>query len=330
MLDREDATAPEASTPPGNVAGMTQQPPMAMACYRHPDRATYIACQRCGRPICGDCMISAAVGFQCPECVREGARQTRQNLGPYGGERSSNPYLTTFVLIGINVAVWVAILLTGGAGSRLADLLALTPAGRCLSASQQNGWYPRAGEAACRAMSDGSWQTGAADGALWQVITTAFTHVEVLHIGANMLSLYFLGPLLERMIGRTRFLAVYFLSALAGSVTVMWFSDPQTTTLGASGAIFGLIGALVVVARKSGGDIRNLMFWLLLNLAITFYPGTGISWQGHIGGLVAGLVAAAIIAFAPRQNRGQTQVLGLAAMLAVLCVLLAVRILQLG
>jgi membrane associated rhomboid family serine protease len=179
-------------------------------------------------------------------------------------------------------------------------------------------------------MADGSWQPGAADGALWQVLTTAFTHVEILHIGANMLSLYFLGPLLERMIGRTRFLAVYFLSALAGSVTVMWFSGPLTTTLGASGAIFGLIGALVVVARKSGGDIRNLMFWLLLNLAITFYPGAGISWQGHVGGLVAGLVSAAIVVFAPRANRSQTQVLGLVALLAVLCGLLAFRILQLA
>ena len=309
---------------------MTQQPPVAMACYRHPDRATYIACQRCGRPICGDCMISAAVGFQCPECVRSGTRQTRQNTLPYGGERSHNPALTTFVLIGINVAVWVAILLTGGNSSRLADLLALTPVGRCFSASQVNQWYPQAGEAACRAMADGSWQPGAADGALWQGLTTAFTHVEILHIGANMLSLYFLGPLLERMIGRTRFLAVYFLSALAGSVTVMWFSGPLTTTLGASGAIFGLIGALVVVARKSGGDIRNLMFWLLLNLAITFYPGAGISWQGHVGGLVAGLVSAAIVVFAPRANRSQTQVLGLVALLAVLCGLLAFRILQLA
>lgn len=303
---------------------------MAMACYRHPDRATYIACQRCGRPICGDCMISASVGFQCPECVREGARSTRQNALPYGGERTRNPYLTTFVLIGLNVAVWVAILLTGGNSSRLADLLALTPAGRCLSASQQNQWYPQAGQAVCRSMADGSWQPGAADGALWQLLTTAFTHVEILHIGANMLSLYFLGPLLERMLGRTRFLAVYFLSALAGSVAVMWFSDPLATTLGASGAIFGLIGALVVVARKSGGDIRNLMFWLLLNLAITFYPGTGISWQGHMGGLVAGLVSGAVIAFAPRQNRTQTQLLGLVAMLAVMCALLAVRILQLA
>lgn len=309
---------------------MTQQPPVAMACYRHPDRGTYIACQRCGRPICGECMISAAVGFQCPECVREGARETRQNTGPYGGERSANPYLTTFVLIGVNVAIWVVILLTGGAGSRFGDLLALTPAGSCLSASDPTQWYPQAGQAACSVLPDGSWSAGVADGALWQVITSAFTHVEVLHIGANMVSLYFLGPLLERMLGRTRFLAVYFLSALAGSATVLWFASPVTTTLGASGAIFGLIGALLVAARKSGGDVRQLMFWLLLNLVITFTPGTGISWQGHLGGLVGGLVTGAIIAFAPRKNRTQNQVIGLVSVLAVLCGLIAVRILQLG
>lgn len=309
---------------------MTQQPPVAMACYRHPDRATYIACQRCGRPICGDCMISAAVGFQCPECVREGARQTRQNAGPYGGERSRNPHLTTFVLIGINAAVWIAILLTGGGSSRLADLLALTPTGSCYSASDPGRWYPNAGQTACSTLADGSWHAGVADGALWQVITTAFTHVEPLHIGANMLSLYFLGPLLERMLGRARFLAVYFLSALAGSVTVMWFSDPLTTTLGASGAIFGLIGALLVVARKSGGDIRNLMFWLLLNLAITFAPGTGISWQGHLGGLAGGLVTGAIIAFAPHADRNRSQLVGLGAVLVVLIGLLAFRMFQLA
>ena len=107
---------------------MTQpQQPVAYGCYRHPDRPTYIGCQRCGRPICGECMISAAVGFQCADCVAAGARETRSNQLPYGGKLVANPVLTTAVLIGANLAIWLAIPLTGGSTSRWVDVLSLTP-----------------------------------------------------------------------------------------------------------------------------------------------------------------------------------------------------------
>jgi len=312
------------------VHAMTQpQEPIAYGCYRHPNVPTYIRCQRCGRPICGNCMISAAVGFQCPDCVSAGARQTRQNQGPYGGARSRDPRLTSIVLIGLNAAVWVAILLTGGANSWLANLLSLVPAGRCDSVSQPNSYYPDLPAAACIAFRDGNWQPGVASGAWWQLITNAFTHIEVWHIGLNMLALWFLGPGLEQALGRVRFLAVYFVGALAGSASVMWLSDPSDMTLGASGAIFGLLGALLVIAYKVRGDVRNVLIWLGINVAFTFM-GNGISWQGHLGGLIGGALATAIIVYAPKQNRSRLQLAGIIGTFVLLAVLIGVRVAQLA
>ena len=125
-----------------------------------------------------------------------------------------------------------------------------------------------------------------------------FTHVEPLHIGFNMLALYFLGPMLENVLGRARFLAVYLVSGLAGSAAVMLFSDPHIQTLGASGAIFGLMGALAVVALKVRGQVQTVLIWIALNLVFTF-TASGISWQGHIGGLVGGVVLGAAMVYAP-------------------------------
>ena len=306
------------------------QPPVAYPCYRHPGTATYIRCQRCGRPICGECMISAAVGFQCPECVSEGAKQTRQNEAPYGGTRSANPSLTTIVLIALNALVWAAITATGGALSRLVDTLALLPVGRCLSAADPRSYYPDVGAQACRLMADGSWQPGVAEGAYWQLLTNAFTHIELIHIGLNMVMLWFLGPTLERTLGRVRFLAVYLTSALSASVVVMWLSEASTTTLGASGGVFGLIGALLVLAYKVGGDVRSVLIWLGINVVYTFIGPGSISWQGHLGGLLGGLAAMVIVIYAPKAGRSRWQLLGLLGLTALLLVLAVVRILQLG
>ena len=126
--------------------------------------------------------------------------------------------------------------------------------------------------------------------------------------------------------GRARFLAVYGISLLAGSASVLWFADPNTLTLGASGAIFGLIGALLVLTIKVGGDVRTVLIWLGINVAYTFI-GSGISWQGHLGGLVGGLAASAIIAFAPRQSRAATQWAGLAALAVAVLATIGARIL---
>lgn len=296
-------------------------------CYRHPDRETWIRCQRCDKSICPDCMRDAAVGFQCPDCIKEANKGSRQNRAMYGGERSADPRLTAYVLIGINAVVWLAVVATGGRASDLIARLALVPKGTCESLSS-SGYYPTAaGEQLCTlgTQGDGSWVPGVADGAVWQLITSQFTHIEIWHIAGNMLALWMLGPQLEAVLGRTRFLALYLLSGLAGSVAVLWLSSSNGLTLGASGAIYGLFGAFAVIAHKVKGDLRSIATVLAVNLFITFAI-PNISWQGHLGGFAGGVLIAAILVYAPRKRRGVVQALGLSGFLLLLVALVALRI----
>ena len=290
-------------------------------CYRHPDRETWIRCQRCDKPICPDCMRDAAVGFQCPDCIRGASKGSRQNRAMYGGERSADPRLTTLVLIGINAVVWLAITATGGRLSRIADLFALAPTGSCGSRSTPNQYYPGVpSSAVCESLpnGDGIWKLGFSDGAWWQLLTSVFTHVEIWHLAMNMFALFIFGPVLEGIIGRARFLAVYLLSGLASSVFVIFLADPDSSTVGASGAIFGLLGALLVVARKARLNSQWLVQNLVLGVVVTAVGWRYISWQGHLGGLIGGALSAAIIAYAPKSRRSLVQWAGLGLMLAVL------------
>ncbi|MEZ0577562.1 rhomboid family intramembrane serine protease [Nocardioides sp. MH1] len=301
-------------------------------CYRHPGRETYIRCQRCDKPICPDCMRDAAVGFQCPDCLKEGARSTRQARTAYGGKRSGDPRLTTFALIGLNVAVWVAILLTGASRSKLVDALALSPRGSCDSVDQPAKHYIGVhSQQVCAQVphGDGRWFPGVSDGGYWQLLTSAFTHVEALHIAFNMILLFVLGPQLELALGRLRYLALYLVSGLAGSVAVYWLSDTDSSTLGASGAIFGLIAALAVVSFKVNGNIQNVAGLLVVNIAATFFI-SGVSWQGHLGGFLGGLVAGAILVYAPKPRRTQLQAMGLAVLVGVLVVATVARTVMLA
>ena len=216
-------------------------------------------------------MRDAAVGFHCPDCVAEGARTTRQGRTAYGGVRSGNPALTSMVLIGLNAAVFVAVVASGGLAGRLIDRFALMLGSRC-DPIGQSGYFPRVpNEASCVTDVGGTWVIGVADGAVWQLVTSMFTHVEIWHIGFNMLALWFLGPQLELAIGRVRFLALYLLSGLAGAAMVVWLTGSQVQTFGASGAIFGLMGALLVVVVKVGGNVSTIAGWLLINAVITLH-----------------------------------------------------------
>lgn len=268
-------------------------------------------------------MRDAAVGFHCPTCVAEGARSTRQGRTAYGGTVSANPAATSIALIAVNVAVWLAIVATGGRASRLVDALALTTRGRCEVAGGQ-GYYPDAPEQACAA-GGLTWVPGVSDGAAWQLLTSMFTHVEVWHLGFNMLALWFLGPQVEMALGRTRFLVLYFVSGLAGSAMVFWLAGEQTQTLGASGAVFGLIGALLVLVVKVGGNVSQIGVWLLLNAVITFTV-PNISWQGHVGGFLGGVLVTAALVYSPRgPRRTAWQVLGVGAVAAVVVLALLAR-----
>ena len=290
---------------PGATGSIPDTPP---TCYRHTDRETWIKCQRCERPICPDCMNSASVGFHCPNCVKEANRGSRQTRTPYGGQRVADPRITSFVLIGINAVVWLLIQVTGGRTSELVYKLMLIPdfAARPL---------PGGGAELAPGVAQGSW---------WQIVTSMFAHVEPWHIGLNMLALYFLGPMLENVLGRPRFLALYLVSGIAGSAAVMLLSDPNTPTLGASGAIFGLVGAVAVVVLKVGGQVQAVLFFVGLQLVFTFTV-PGISWEGHIGGLIGGTLVGVAMVHAPKQHRAAWQWASTGLVLAVSLALIAAR-----
>ncbi|WP_370289276.1 rhomboid family intramembrane serine protease [Nocardioides sp.] len=301
-------------------------PPVGVpTCYRHPDRETWIRCQRCERPICPDCMTEASVGFQCPDCVAEGRKSVRQARTTFGGVRTTKPGAVSTTLIGINVAVWLLITITGGNASRLVGYLALHARGYC---EVPGGARFFVQQAACDP-SVGRWVPGAADGAVWQLFTTVFTHVQPFHLAFNMFALWVLGPQLEHLLGRARYLALYLLAGLAGSVTVLWLSDELSQTVGASGAIFGLMGALVVFGLKLGGDIQGLLVWIGINLVLTFTLNN-VSWQGHFGGLAGGALIAAVLAYAPRERRTSVQVAGLTGIGVVLALATVARMLVLA
>ncbi|MFE3591900.1 rhomboid family intramembrane serine protease [Streptomyces niveus] len=256
-------------------------------CYRHPDRETGIRCTRCERPICTDCMISASVGFQCPNCVREGSGNGMSPTAARprtiaGGTIASDPRLITKILLGLNLAVFVAVLVNE---QRVVDELDLI--GLAIS-RDLNG------------------TVGVADGQWYRLFTAMFLHQAVWHIAFNMLGLWWLGGPLEAALGRVRFIALYLISGLAGSALTYLIAAPNQPSLGASGAIFGLLGATVVLMRRMNYDMRPVLALLALNLLFTF-TWSGIAWEAHLGGLVAGTAIAVGLVHAPRERRALVQ-----------------------
>lgn len=284
-----------------------QSRPASARCYRHPDRETGISCTRCDRPICPECMIQASVGFQCPECVRGGsgtghAPGASRPRTLAGGTVTADPRLVTKVLLGINVAVFVAVL---AVGDRLVEALAMV------------GYAYDPDPAVF------DW-IGVADGEWYRMLTSAFLHQEVWHIGFNMLALWWLGPQLEAALGRWRYLALYLLSALGGSTLTYLVAAQNQLSLGASGAIFGLFGATAVLMRRMRYDMRPILVLLAINLVITF-TFSGIAWEAHIGGLVTGAIVAYAMVHAPRNRRALVQYGTCAAMFLVMAVVCVVR-----
>jgi membrane associated rhomboid family serine protease len=247
-------------------------------------------------------MTAASVGFQCPECVREGRSSQRPLRTTYGGLRPSVPGFVTMVLIGINAAVWLLIAITGGNDSWLLRLFELRPNGLCDLGAGRGVDVPAG---VCTA-NGGTYLPGVSDGAYWQLLTSAFTHVEILHIGFNMLALWVLGPQLEQLLGRARFIALYLLSALAGSALVYASTPVYQPTLGASGAVFGLMGALLVVALRMRANVSSILVWIGINAVLT-NTVPNITWQGHLGGFVGGVLVASVIVWAPRRRRREIQ-----------------------
>ena len=205
-------------------------------CYRHPDRETGVRCSECGRPICHECMTPAAVGFRCPECMaeqRQGAgrprvvtrQQTRsrwQQAGVYGG---GSGITVTKALIAINVVVFLVEVATGATSNinQLVRLGGLVPA----YVIERHEY--------------------------WRLFAAMFLHESFWHILINMVALWFLGEYTEAVLGRAKFLVLYLVTGLAGSVLVVLLAAPFSVTVGASGAI---AGAFAVLPLKPSHSVR--------------------------------------------------------------------------
>lgn len=284
-------------------------------CYRHPDRETGVSCSSCGRPICHECMIPAPVGFHCPECVRGRGATPRprvvtraQMRSRWAGSGLAATAPVTRLLIGINVVVFLlelvlgAVSPLGGTGRVLVDMGALVP-----------GYV--------------------AGGQYWRLLTAMFLHGGLFHILFNMYALYLGGSFLEYLAGRGRYLAIYLLSGLAGNVAVYLLASPWSVTIGASTAIFGVFGALFVYSLRHRGSpagraLQSMGTVILINLVITFLV-PGISWQGHVGGLLGGMAAMEALTARGRLGLsgpfGSREVAAVATLLAVLAALVALR-----
>jgi membrane associated rhomboid family serine protease len=247
-------------------------------CYRHPSRETGVSCSSCGRPICPDCMTTTPVGMRCPECSRQ--RTPVKTL-----RTAARHPEVTLALIAINVAVFIAegnLTLTGKATNSVFEKGALL------------------GSLAGQGVAHGQW---------WRIITGGFLHEGLLHIGFNMYVLYVLGQMLEPALGRLRFAAIYAVSLLAGSLGALLVA-PHSLTVGASGAVFGIMGAAAVEMRARQIPVfqSGVGGLIVINLIISFTL-PGISWGGHVGGLIGGALAASAIQLG---NRYRSQLLALA------------------
>jgi len=274
-------------------------------CFRHPDRETYLSCVRCGRPACPECLRSAPVGQQCVECIKEGNRGVRTPAAMFGG-RAVSGALVTYTLVGLNVLLY----LVEWVYPRIVNYLDMVGAARDPALHGQ--------------------LVGVATGEEYRLITSAFLHEPGFagfgpaHIIFNMWALLLVGPGLERLLGRLRFLAVYLLSALGGSVLFYVLVPPDQPALGASGAVFGLFGAWFVVSRRMQVDTRAIIILIVINLAIGFVV-PNIAWQDHVGGLLTGGLLTAAYVYAPRQHRVLVQAGATVAIVALLAAAVVVR-----
>jgi membrane associated rhomboid family serine protease len=291
-------TTPDQGTPDGQ-----QAPP---TCYQHPDRETWVSCVRCGRHACPDCLRSAAVGQQCVDCVHEGGRTTRRPTTVFGG-RAARTAVVTWTLIAVNVLLFLVEL---------------------AKPSIANDW----GLLGYAQFGSGGPLQGIASGQWYRLITSAFLPpatglggLGFIDIVFNLWALYAVGPSLEQLLGRGRFITVYLLSALGGGVAFFLIGPQNVLALGASGAIFGLFGAWLVVSRRLQIDSRGILVLIGINLAFSFiYRGT-IAWQDHVGGLIVGMLITAAFAYAPRKHRLVFQATAAIAIFAILVVIVVLR-----
>jgi membrane associated rhomboid family serine protease len=280
----------------------TGGPRPGAVCVRHPDRATALSCTRCGRPACPECLHEASVGHQCVDCIAEGRRRTRRDVTTAGTRPGGRPTVTS-LLIAVNVAVFAWTVVTSGSVNR-------------------NSTAPLFGDWALvpGAVTDGEW---------WRLLTGGFLHFGPIHLLFNMWALWVIGRDVESALGHGRYLAVYLVSLLGGSAGVMLLTTPGANVAGASGAVFGLMGALAVLLRRLRVPLGQVGGVIAVNLVITFLI-PGISVAGHLGGLATGAAATAALVYAPRERRVPVQAAALVGLALLLLAAVALRMAALG
>jgi len=293
-------TQPPFPPPPEQPTGPQYQQAATPACWWHPNRQTGLRCTRCDRPACPECLREASVGYQCIDCVQSGQNQRKAAAGQYrragfgqrtiAGAIAPRTALVTPVLIAVNVLVYLVTALQAGDPMN----------------NQDSGFF-----------TEGVlWPYGISSGGEWlRLGTSGFLHYGLLHLAMNMLALWVLGRDLELLLGRGRFIAVYLISLLGGSAAVFAFGEPDTGTAGASGAIYGLMGATAIAVFKLKLNPMGALGIIGINVILSITI-PGISLLGHFGGLVLGALAMTAMVFAPEKGRAGWQA-GTLAFLAV-------------
>jgi membrane associated rhomboid family serine protease len=272
------------------------------ACVRHPDRPTGLRCVRCDRPACPECLREASVGYQCVDCVNEGRRTVRRQTTVAGAQLNTRVVVVP-VLIAINLAVYaITVAQAGSLGAN--DRAPLF-----------DSWV--------------LWPVGMVEfNEPWRLITAGFLHYGPIHVALNMIALWIIGRDIEPVLGRARFAAVYFLSLLGGSVAVFVFGPVNSGTAGASGAVWGVMGAVLVIVFRLKLNPQPVLAVIAINAVISFLPG--ISLLGHLGGFVVGVLATAALLYAPRDRQLPVQIGALVGIGVVLVGLAALRWAQLA
>ena len=264
-----------------------------MFCHWHPNTEAYVRCQRCERLICPLCQIESAVGFL---CVEDAGKQPARNRGRIAAKFDGRPVVTQVLLV-VTVAIYALQILSGG---WLTNLLAFQPAAGILEP--------------------------------WRFVTSGFVHsdslfsnpLSVLHVVLNMYTLFLFGRALEPIVGRWRFLALYLISIVGGSIAVMWLASPVQVVVGASGGAFGLMAAFLVILRSIGANSTTMAGVIAINLVFTFM-NPSISWEAHVGGLALGAVVALLYSKTRDLKLQKLQLLGLAGIVLALAVAGGIR-----
>ena len=274
-------------------AGPDFSPPGFAPCYRHPERMTGISCQRCDRPICGECMNPASVGFQCPSCVASGRGSVRALRTAFGAVLKPGGGTATKIVMGALAVEWVLNLVSGGLLNQL-----LVMSNEAIYA-----------------------------GEFWRLLTASLTSGSILGLLMNLLVLWIAGRAIESELGGWRFFTLYLAAGLGGATLLFVFGPYGSGGFGAAAAVIGLLAANAIFKQKMGEDVRaDIGLFILLILYSILVGFRSFGWLMFIGGLIVGALVGIVLAYAPRRNRGAAQVVGLLGVITVCLVAVVLKL----